>query len=240
MKIAVIATRHIAQTYFPFVLAIGITIANAAMAQIVRTAIDGLPSGLQVSLRGEFLRCSGTGVIPINAGGIRLVENTFYTFQSPPGGPVGNFRLVAHSRYLGQMTVKPPSASESGCPKDFNSQMKIFLGVLGDEDGFQKTRETKTFFTDHLNSITDVNLTLSAETTSFTEDFSSPTSLRKGTLHRLAVGYSDPFGAASVKTPTLELTQPGSQFGQPVQVSKVKMILTDDNQVCLNVAGNQN
>jgi hypothetical protein len=113
-------------------LIVGITIENPATAQIIRATIDGLPSGLHVSLRGEFLRCGPTSVTPINAGAINLVEHTIYTFQSLPGGLAGDFHLVAQSRYVGQMTVNPPAASETGCSNIVNAKMRVFVGILED------------------------------------------------------------------------------------------------------------
>jgi hypothetical protein len=119
--------------------------------------------------------------------------------------------------------------------------MKLFLGVLGEQNGQQKLREAfadAVFFDSNFVTLPS-HATVRAATDSVIENMAVPTTLQKGGIHRLAASYSDTFGGTSIKSPSLALTQQGTSFGHIVQLTRAQMTVTDDKKVCL-VAANEN
>jgi hypothetical protein len=214
---------------------------NAAVLQIT---VEGLPSGLKVSERGEFHRCNKDQVIisPINAGGVALQEHTVFTVGPPPDfGPTvaGALILVPHAVYSGELTVNLPT--DTNCSPEIASSMALFLDVLGEARGQFRTREAHAGSVSfESNAVTkQSHLAVGAATDSVLQNFAAPTTLQKSSTHKLSAVYSDTFGGSSIKSPSLALTQPGTAFGHPVQITRAAMTLTDDNKVCL-AAGDQN
>jgi hypothetical protein len=152
--------------------------------------------------------------------------------------------VASNPIYTGELTVTLPT--DTGCTHEIApAGLKLFLAVLGeDANGNPNFRETQNGgiilpvgsatvqFHSTMRAGTDSVLVLPANTT--------PTSLQKGTtVHRLSVQYSDSFGGASIKTPTLDFRQHVTLRGHRVLQTRAKVTLTDDNRVCLLVA-NQN
>ena len=221
---------------------------NAAIVQIT---VDGLPGGLQVSERGEFKLCdlSGHIISTTSAGAVPLQEHTTYTIGQAPsigglGSPAASFLLVPHAVYSGDLTVTLPGTTT--CSADVAKSLKLFLDVQGeDANGNQKSREAVAGSVSiESNGVSkQAHLTAQASTDSIFEGAAPPTTLQKDTIHRLAVVYSDTFGGSSIKTPSLAFTQQGTVpllgtgIGRRVSLTRARMTVTDDNQICLLVAG---
>ena len=229
----------------------------------VEIRVEGLPSGLQVSERGEFLTCPPRTPqpVPTSAGSVVLQEHTEFTVGQAPSlgtiSPAAGFLLVPHAVYSGSLTADLPTNPDLPPPDTRCTQqviansMKLFLGILGeDANGHQKLRETGVGSVQFESNVDTKQTFLKARaaTDSITEGTASttpPTTLQKGGSHRLVVSYFDTFGGSSVKAPSLAFTQQGTvtllgtHFSRPVSQTRARMTLTDDSKVCLFVVGNE-
>jgi hypothetical protein len=215
-----------------------------ASAATVQFSIEGLPSGLKVSERGEFHKCPPTtSQIPIDAGGVILQEHTIFTIEQNPGpgpfSPAASFVIVPRSVYTGEITVHPPT--NTGCVAIEDQRLSLFVEVLGEgTNGHQGLRQGDggTAFVENDLVTVQAGLKAHASTDSLVElgTHATPTTLAKNTLHRLLVQYSDTFFATSIRGPSIDFTQQALAFGHLTLVSRARATLTNDNQVCLLVA----
>lgn len=232
-----------------FISNVAVTLVFSALpirAATVQFSVEGLPSGLKVSERGEFHKCPpGTSQIPIDAGGVILQEHTVFTVEQNQGpgpfsSPAASFVIVPRAVYTGEITVHPPT--NTGCVAIEDQRLSLFLEVLGEgANGHQGLRQGDGGTAVVENDLVTVQagLRAHASTDSLVEigaTPATPTSLAKNTLHRLLVQYSDTFFATSIRGISIDFTQQALSFGHLTFVSRARATLTTDNQVCLLVA----
>jgi hypothetical protein len=226
-------------------LIIGTALVSTVSVQAakVELTVDGLPSGLQVAERGQFHRCNVGG--DINAGGVPLQEHTILTVEPTPGfgpaSPSAGIALVPRTVYSGELTVNLPN--NTGCSEGEDNHLVLFVEVLGEAaNGHAAVRQGSggIALIDNEFATTQSQTTVRAVTNAILDSTNTPAfvpnTLTKNASHKLSVQYADPFGADSIKTPSLDFTQPGTLFGHSVLLSRARITLVDNNQVCLLVA----
>ena len=120
----------------------------------------------------------------------------------------------------------------------WGQQVCLHLQNPGEKNGSPAYREVA--FSENGVTSQQTNVTLDARTAEILAGYHNLQpfeSIAKGQFHSWSVNYFDSFGSSSVAAPSLEFTQPVNVNGIPFNVSRIKMWLTVDNQICLRVSG---
>lgn len=221
--------------------------ANAgAQALLVKNSVHGLPADLTVLANGSFTRCGPNGVVTVFSGSTTLTGNTVITYE-PATLPTGQIvlRAVTRTIYSGDFQTVAPN-QQPNCVIDPRDTFRVIYSVVGESAaGNSAFRQTSvlspisTFSEPKTLSTTIEARTEKALDVSTLGSPVTPTAITRGQFRKWSVDYADAFGASSVSTPTLELTQPGFVFGVLTNISKAKMWIegTGSGQLCLRVAG---
>lgn len=212
-----------------------------AQARTINIEADGLPAGLNVSFALEFARCTANGMTFVAAGSVTLDEHSWTTYEPvtlPNGLP--SLRAVVHTEYLGQLSVFLPA--NNGCQSVPNNTARSFYGILGESNGAQAFRRTNPVGRILSSPTMNIAETISAFTRVIVDSNAQApaASIARSTTanSRWAVGYDDHFGAASISSPSLSITQLVVGFGGMLTTqTRIKMILNTAGQVCLTVDG---
>lgn len=229
----------------PVAITLGVLVSWPAESAVVATVrVGGLPSGLSVSFRGEFTRCDAGGPAQfISTGAVALTEQTLVSFERET--VLGQPRIVRKERthYVGETAFEPPA--DNGCSVVPDGTFRYFYGIGGETaDGQPRIRSTAVIRSATLVDGRDVqfNDILKGETESITQNGAAPTTIPKGQFQDWSVTYLNSFGNRSTRQMSLEFFQTTDAvlpiaIGASRSVSRIKMTLTDDNQLCLRVDG---
>lgn len=215
---------------------------NAQSVRSLDITAHGLPAGLSVSFNVSAAHCNGNSVSLIPVGSVNLDERTLTTYETVilPGGQI-SLRAIVRTDYVGDLTVALPAsnACSAGIPP---TTVSTFFAVLGEQNGSTAFRRTGAVGMVLSNAATTVNQTISAFTRKIVDSdiFAAPTSLNRSTtgFNHWSVAYADSFSSADIDSPSLSFTQPGFGFGgNPITLTRIRMSLTTNGQVCLLVDG---
>lgn len=215
-------------------------VAPSALA-LIDTRIDGLPAGLNLTIKAEQVRCDGGQPLLAQLG---LTEQTTTSWETVPQ-PGGGFKLVQRTRtaYVGQFSLPLP-LSRAGC--SFDPAARFFLGVLGQSDNGPAMRWGMILASVSPASLTTLHQTMEAKTTSLnatvsvngqSQNVGTPTAIVRGQLQRWHSSHRDSMNESSVADPALEFLVQTNQpfFGAMASVGRIS--IDRDGRVCVRASG---
>jgi hypothetical protein len=216
---------------------LGLAGISSVHANVVNFSVDGLPSGLQVVVSGEFVVCANGVVGSRSAGGVQLTENSYTSFDrvTLPSG-VDIFTTTVHYFYTGTLQPTPPS--NNGCGQTPNESFRYEYTVVGaNAAGAIRTRAMGSGGFVLGASVVNIKDTLSAQTTRLSKRNGSSTSLQLGFQDTLLATYQSSAGGTAVRVPTLDITRQVNYNGMVLNVSVAKAVINTSDQVCVTSGG---
>lgn len=219
-------------------LAIVLSWAGFASATTFTTRVEGLPTGLSVTLVGEIFRCTPNSSGFGNLGSVQLSEDSFTHIErvTLPSG-IETFTTVTRHFYVGTLNV--PDALINACPgSPANGMFQHFYSILGASDSGRISARR----TDPLVRLLPLGASITTvdKLTASTVRIGNPgafTSLSFDNRHTLTVDHQDIFGGNSVRNPSLELTRQTLINGLTLHFTVARAVINEDNEVCLTSAG---
>lgn len=206
--------------------------AVAAGAVPVSAVIDGLPPGLSTRLIASKITCGSFTPRIDRFAGVPMAENSFTVFDTVVGvGGITLLRPRIVTTYSAQADF-----SDRGCDGT-PTQLQFSVDVDG-----ERTSASPVFRTAGVSSSTRVDGSIRVATTlrGFSQGLvSGPAGslapfvqFTRGIFNRVVVSHSDPFGAASVAAPVLELVLPSPTAPRGFAVS-TRLFITSSGEKCI-------
>jgi len=220
-----------------FILTAG---ASEAHAKIFRTSVTGLPSGLVVQFVGQW-----SCYLDNRSAILEEEQYTDYEYSIVFGRP--QIRLVTRTRYVGQIDKIRQANVNCGIENAVSLNETDFDAnyiVWGTDNGLIRVKIDTVHYevTPDANVQENLSEHVEAKTTALTagSGTATPTTVTKNQMlfTTWRATYSDSFGFQDIRLPALDFTQPVvNQLGLVTNQSRVKMWITDNDEVCLRVTG---